>query len=114
MGVLVVVGIVSVLMASLDYGGYPVPETLVFAEGSVLRTIGINAGIFVLLLGLVLSMYGNVLRARYVRQRRDRRASGTAADGGEPSGTGPSSSEPRSDGGEPVGDGCERRGTGDE
>ncbi|ELY99501.1 cytochrome b/b6 domain-containing protein [Natrialba asiatica] len=90
-GVLVVVGIVSVLMASLDYGGYPVPETLVFAEGSVLRTIGINTGIFVLLLGLVLSMYGNVLRARYLRRRREQRASGTAADGGEP-------------GGEPAGD----------
>lgn len=82
-GVLVVVGIVSVMMASLEYGGYPVPDTLAFGEGSVLRTIGINAGIFVLLLGLVLSMYGNVLRARYLSQRRTRRASETATDGGD-------------------------------
>ncbi|WP_247001137.1 cytochrome b/b6 domain-containing protein [Halosolutus gelatinilyticus] len=83
--VLVVVGIVSVLVASLDYGGYPVPETLAFNEGSVLRTIGINIGMFVLLLGLLLSVYGNVLRARYLRQRRERAATGTtAADGGEP------------------------------
>ncbi|WP_265111912.1 cytochrome b/b6 domain-containing protein [Halosolutus halophilus] len=83
-GVLVVVGIVSFLIASLEYGGYPVPDGLVFGEGSVLRTIGINIGIFVLLLGLVLSMYGNVLRARYMRQRREEPASSTpAADGGE-------------------------------
>ncbi|SFB73635.1 Cytochrome b subunit of formate dehydrogenase [Halobiforma haloterrestris] len=98
--VLAVVGIVSVMMASLEYGGYPVPDRLVFGEGSVLRTIGINAGIFVLLLGLVLSMYGNVLRARYLRQRRERererQPSGTAADGGDPGGTA------RSDGGEPT------------
>ncbi len=83
-GVLVVVGIVSVLMASLEYGGYPVPDALVFGEGSVVRTIGINVGIFVLLLGLVLSMYGNVLRARYMRQRREEpTAARPAADGGE-------------------------------
>ncbi|ELZ17989.1 hypothetical protein C477_12312 [Haloterrigena salina JCM 13891] len=72
MGVLVVVGIVSVMMASLEYGGYPVPDSLAFDEGSALRTIGINAGIFVLLVGLVLSVFGNVLRARYLRQRRER------------------------------------------
>ncbi|AEH38363.1 cytochrome b/b6 domain-containing protein [Halopiger xanaduensis] len=83
--VLVVVGIVSVMMASLEYGGYPVPDTLAFGEGSVLRTIGINAGIFVLLLGLLLSMYGNVLRARYLSQRGEQRATGAATDGGEPS-----------------------------
>jgi len=87
--VLTVVGIVSVLMASLDYGGYPIPETLAFAEGSVLRTIGINIGMFVLLLGLVLSMYGNVLRARYIRERREQAEPGVAAtDGGESTATG--------------------------
>ena len=97
--VLVVVGIVSVMMASLEYGGYPIPDTLAFGEGSVLRTIGINAGIFVLLLGLVLSMYGNVLRARYVRQRRaqEQRATGAATDGGEPSKSRDPSSDRTSD-----------------
>ncbi|WP_226479387.1 cytochrome b/b6 domain-containing protein [Natrinema amylolyticum] len=83
MGVLVVVGIVSVMMASLSYGGYPVPDRLQFNEGSVLRTIGVNVGMLVLLIGLVLSMYGNVLRARYVRQRRETAERTTAADGGE-------------------------------
>jgi hypothetical protein len=84
MGVLTTIGIVSVLIASMDYGGYPISETLVFAEGSLLRTVGVNIGILVLFVGLFLSMYGNVLRARYMRQmeREDRR--GTAAtDGGK-------------------------------
>ncbi|WP_436344267.1 cytochrome b/b6 domain-containing protein [Natronorubrum sp. FCH18a] len=118
MGILVVVGIVSVMMASLEYGGYPVSDSLVFNEGSVLRTIGINVGILVLFVGLVLSMYGNVLRARYERQREQEATRTPAADGGEPSetrrtsddrrssgsersGGSRSSSEPRSDGGEP-------------
>ncbi|MFC4438283.1 MULTISPECIES: cytochrome b/b6 domain-containing protein [Natrialbaceae] len=84
MAVLVVVGIVSVLLASLDYGGYPIPDTLVFAEGSVLRTIGINIGMLVLLIGLLLSVYGNVLRARYLRQRQERPVPETpAAAGGQ-------------------------------
>ncbi|MFC6905158.1 cytochrome b/b6 domain-containing protein [Halalkalicoccus tibetensis] len=85
MGVLTLIGIVSVLIASMDYGGYPISETLVFDEGSLLRTVGVNIGILVLFVGLFLSMYGNVLRARYMRQieREDRRAAAT--DGGEPS-----------------------------
>ncbi|WP_336362620.1 cytochrome b/b6 domain-containing protein [Halalkalicoccus salilacus] len=84
LGALVVIGIVSVLIASMDYGGYPIPETLVFGEGSVLRTIGVNIGILVLFIGLFLSMYGNVLRARYMRQRREgTRGSTAATDGGE-------------------------------
>ncbi|WP_129112838.1 cytochrome b/b6 domain-containing protein [Halegenticoccus tardaugens] len=84
MGVLVVVGIVSVLLASISYGGYPIPETLAFQEGSVLRTIGINVGILVLFVGLFLSAYGNVLRARYARQarRNEERRGPTTADGG--------------------------------
>ncbi|QLK26322.1 cytochrome b/b6 domain-containing protein [Natrinema zhouii] len=83
MAVFVVVGIVSVMMASLSYGGYPVPDRLQFNEGSVLRTIGVNIGMLVLLIGLVLSMYGNVLRARYMRTRRETAERATAADGGE-------------------------------
>jgi cytochrome b subunit of formate dehydrogenase len=83
-GVLTVVGIASVLLASMQYGGYPVPDLLQFNEGSLLRTIGINAGILVLLVGFLLSMYGNVLRARYLRQRREAEGSRTTAtDGGE-------------------------------
>lgn len=100
LGALVVIGIVSVLIASMDYGGYPIPETLVFGEGSVLRTIGVNIGILVLFIGLFLSMYGNVLRARYMRQRREgTRGSTAATDGGERSGASRSTSERGSDGG---------------
>ena len=81
--IMVVVGIASVLLASIDYGGYPVPELLQFDEGSLLRTIGINVGMLVLLVGLLLSMYGNVLRARYLRQRPES-AGEAATDGGAP------------------------------
>lgn len=83
MGVLTLIGIVSVLIASMDYGGYPISETLVFDEGSLLRTVGVNIGILVLFIGMFLSMYGNVLRARYMRQmeQEDRRAAAT--DGGK-------------------------------
>ena len=88
--VMVVVGIASVLIASIDYGGYPVPELLRFDEGSLLRTIGINVGMLVLLVGLLLSMYGNVLRARYLRQRRETAGETAATDGGAPAATGDS------------------------
>jgi cytochrome b subunit of formate dehydrogenase len=83
MGILTVIGIVSVLIASMEYGGYPISETLVFGEGSLLRTVGVNIGMLVLFIGLFLSMYGNVLRARYMRQlqQEDRRGA-TATDGG--------------------------------
>ncbi|MDL5362119.1 cytochrome b/b6 domain-containing protein [Halalkalicoccus sp. NIPERK01] len=92
LGVLTVIGIVSVLITSMDYGGYPISETLVFGEGSLLRTVGINIGVLVLFIGLFLSMYGNVLRARYMRQRRQK-ARTTATDGGERSNGSRSSSD---------------------
>ena len=83
MGILTVIGIVSMLVASMEYGGYPISETLVFGEGSLLRTVGVNIGILVLFIGLFLSMYGNILRARYMRQRTQEDRRGTAAtDGG--------------------------------
>jgi cytochrome b subunit of formate dehydrogenase len=84
-GIATIVGIVSVMLGSVTYGGYPVPETLQFNEGSLLRTIGINVGILVLFAGLMLSMYGNVLRARYLKQRdREQERPPTAAtDGGQ-------------------------------
>lgn len=83
MGILTVIGIVSVLIASMDYGGYPISETLVFDEGSLLRTVGVNIGMLVLFIGMFLSMYGNILRARYMRQlqQEDRRGA-AATDGG--------------------------------
>ncbi len=82
MGVLTVIGIVSILITSMDYGGYPISRTLVFNEGSLLRTVGVNIGVLVLFIGLFLSMYGNVLRARYMRQRRQQERYTAATDGG--------------------------------
>ncbi|WP_122088361.1 cytochrome b/b6 domain-containing protein [Halalkalicoccus subterraneus] len=81
MGVLTIIGVVSILLASMSYGGYPISQTIVFGEGSLLRTVGINIGVLVLFIGLFLSMYGNVLRARYMRQRRQE-ARTAATDGG--------------------------------
>ncbi len=83
-GMAVVIGIVSVLLGSIFDEGYPVPRELAIGGGptNVLLTVGINIGILVLFLGLVLSVYGNVLRARYERQMRTNRR--TAADGGQP------------------------------
>jgi cytochrome b subunit of formate dehydrogenase len=82
MGVLTIIGIVSILLTSMSYGGYPISRTLVFGEGSLLRTVGVNIGVLVLFIGLFLSMYGNVLRARYMRQRHQE-ARTAATDGGE-------------------------------
>ena len=88
MGSFVVIGIVSVLLGSLFDEGYPVPREIAIGGGptNLLLTIGINIGIFVLLFGLVLSMYGNVLRIRWERElERDAgEESRTATDGGEP------------------------------
>ncbi|WP_137286898.1 cytochrome b/b6 domain-containing protein [Halorussus salinisoli] len=82
MGALTVVGIVSVLVASIFDEGYPVPRELAIGGGptNALLTVGINVGILVLFVGLVLSMYGNVLRKRYESQLRERRET-TVADG---------------------------------
>ncbi len=85
-GAAVVIGIVSVLLGSIFDSGYPVPSELAVGGGpsSVLLTIGINIGMLVLLLGVVLSTYGNILRARYERQVAAETERETAADGGEP------------------------------
>ncbi|MFB6302837.1 MAG: cytochrome b/b6 domain-containing protein [Haloferacaceae archaeon] len=84
MGSLVVIGIVSVLLGSLFDEGYPVPRELAVGGGpsNLLLTIGINIGILVLFVGLVLSMYGNVLRVRWERQLEEETP--TATDGGAP------------------------------
>lgn len=79
----VIVGIVSVLIGSIFDEGYPIPRELSVGGGptSLLLTIGINMGILVLFVGVFLSVYGNVLRARYENQRR--REEAAATDGGE-------------------------------
>jgi len=83
MGALTVIGIVSVLMASIFDEGYPVPRELAVGGGptNLLLTVGVNVGIFVLFVGLLLSMYGNLMRMRWERQL-ERREDRTAADGG--------------------------------
>jgi cytochrome b subunit of formate dehydrogenase len=85
-GALTVVGIVSVLIGSIFDEGYPVPREIAIGGGpsSILMTIGINAGMLVLGVGLVLSMYGNVLRIRWEQQLEEEREPPAAADGGEP------------------------------
>jgi len=85
MGILTVVGITSVMVASVFDEGYPVPREITIGGGpeNLLLTIGINAGIFVLFVGLVLSMYGNLLRVRWERRLEEERSPPTAAaDGG--------------------------------
>lgn len=85
-GSLVVVGIVSVLMGSIIREGYPVPRELVLSGDvtNLLLTIGINIGMFVLFVGIVLSMYGNVMRVRWEKEMQQRQSEGAVADGGEP------------------------------
>jgi cytochrome b subunit of formate dehydrogenase len=84
MGGAVAIGIVSVLLASIFDEGYPVPRELAVGGGptNLLLTVGVNIGVFVLLVGLVLSTYGTVLRSRYESMREQEEV--TAADGGEP------------------------------
>jgi len=86
MGVLTVIGIVGVMLGSVFDEGYPVPRELAVGGGpeSLLLTIAINAGIFVLFVGLVLSMYGNLLRVRWERRLEEERRQPTATDGGQP------------------------------
>ncbi len=83
MGVLTVVGITSVMIASLVAEGYPIPRDLQLIQADLfglLLTIGVNVGILVLGIGIVLSTYGNLLRIRWERQlEQEQRA---AADGG--------------------------------
>jgi len=87
MGTLTIIGIVSVLVGSIFDEGYPVPADLTVGGGptDLLLTLGINAGVFVLFVGLVLSTYGNVLRARWERQVAESEDDATTAtDGGHP------------------------------
>jgi cytochrome b subunit of formate dehydrogenase len=91
MGAMVVIGIVSVLLGSIFDEGYPVPRELVVGGGptNLLLAVGINIGILVLFIGLVLSMYGNVLRLRWEKQLQQEAEADSggggaaAADGGQ-------------------------------
>ncbi|GAA0207201.1 cytochrome b/b6 domain-containing protein [Halobaculum roseum] len=84
-GAMTVIGIVSVLLGSLFDEGYPVPREIAIGGGptDILLTVGINMGVFVLLLGLVLQMYGNLLRVRWQKQlEQEASEPTTATDGG--------------------------------
>jgi len=82
-GAMTVIGIVSVMIGSIFDEGYPVPRELAIGGGpsNLLLTVGINIGILVLGIGLVLSMYGNVLRIRWERQLEEQERTG--GEGGE-------------------------------
>jgi hypothetical protein len=77
-GAMTVIGIVSVMIGSIFDEGYPVPRELAIGGGpsNLLLTVGINIGILVLGIGLVLSMYGNVLRLRWERQLEEQKRTG--------------------------------------
>jgi len=77
-GAMTVIGIVSVMIGSIFDEGYPVPRELAIGGGpsNLLLTVGINIGILVLGIGLVLSMYGNVLRLRWERQLEEQERTG--------------------------------------
>ena len=83
-GALAVIGIVSVLLGSIFDSGYPVPLGLTIGGGptDLLMTVGINAGVLVLFLGMVLQMYGNLLRVRWEGQLDSQATQTAAADGG--------------------------------
>jgi cytochrome b subunit of formate dehydrogenase len=98
-GAMTVIGIVSVLIGSIFDEGYPVPREIAIGGGpaNILLTVGINLGMVVLGVGLVLSMYGNVLRIRWEQQLEQEREPPAAADGGEP----------QTDGGQPSAEDAE-------
>lgn len=83
MGVLTAVGIVSVLVASIVEEGYPIPRELHVTQADlfgILLTIGVNVGILVLGIGIVLSTYGNLLRIRWERQLEREQSTGVDGD----------------------------------
>ncbi len=86
-GAITVIGITSVLIGSIFDEGYPVPRELTIGGGpsSLLLTIGINLGVLVLGVGIMLSMYGNLLRIRWERQLEQQQGEPAAqTDGGDP------------------------------
>jgi len=90
-GAMTVIGIVSVLLGSIFDEGYPVPREIAIGGGpsNLLLTVGINMGILVLFIGMVLQLYGNLLRVRWQRRieaEAEESGPATAADGGEPQG----------------------------
>jgi cytochrome b subunit of formate dehydrogenase len=66
-GAATVIGIVSVMLASIYDTGFPVSTELIVGGGpsNLLLTVGVNIGVLVLFLGMVLSVYGNLVRMRW-------------------------------------------------
>lgn len=84
-GALTVIGITSVMIGSVFDEGYPIPREIAIGGGPehVLLTIGINIGILVLAVGLVLSVYGNLMRIRWERTDQAQPAQPAAPETGE-------------------------------
>ena len=81
-GAATVIGIVSVLTASIYDTGYPVSLELLVGGGptNLLLTVGVNIGVLVLFLGMVLSVYGNLVRIRWEQQMAEKEAESTDAE----------------------------------
>lgn len=72
----VIIGIVSVLLASIYDTGYPVSLELLAGGGqtNLLLTVGVNIGMLVLFFGMLLSVYGNLVRVRWEQQMAEEAA----------------------------------------
>jgi cytochrome b subunit of formate dehydrogenase len=81
-GAATVIGIVSVLAASIYDTGYPVSTELIVGGGpsNLLLTVGVNIGVLVLFLGMVLSVYGNLVRIRWEQRMAEKEADGAEAE----------------------------------
>ncbi len=81
-GAATVIGIVSVLTASIYDTGYPVSTELLVGGGpsNLLLTVGVNIGVLVLFFGMVLSVYGNLVRIRWEQQMAEEEADGAEAE----------------------------------
>ncbi|WP_049981332.1 cytochrome b/b6 domain-containing protein [Halolamina rubra] len=81
-GAATVIGIVSVLTASIYDTGYPVSTELLVGGGpsNLLLTVGVNIGVLVLFFGMVLSVYGNLVRIRWEQQMAEEETDGAEAE----------------------------------
>ncbi|MBP1987188.1 cytochrome b/b6 domain-containing protein [Halolamina salifodinae] len=72
-GAATVIGIVSVMVASIYDTGFPVSTELIIGGGpsNLLLTVGVNMGVLVLFLGMVLSVYGNLVRIRWEQRMQE-------------------------------------------
>lgn len=89
-GLVVVIGIASILVGSIVTYNFPLPLDLTPGRGptNTLLAIGINMGVLVLFSGVVMIVYGNFLGQRWkqqVREEEEEERRHTATDGGESS-----------------------------